>query len=149
MIHGMKPMDAQRRTSMSARQCFRPTALSFLLVLVGLLVFRSPAFAQPAPEVLAIGLDEFGTFCGYEPSESGDNPDEVLVRSEVNTFYMYVGVETEEEADRLVAMPLGTPIMYNFWVVRYYSELGGEMYTNVFFKSFMEGEGAEPGLCGN
>jgi hypothetical protein len=118
-----------------------------MALLIGFITITQ-AQAQPdPPQTLATAKDEEGVFCGFEESESGDSPDTITVQVGPETYYLSVGVETQEEYDQLVGLDIGSPIEYDFSVINYYNESGGERETYVFIKKLHSSSPPNIGVC--
>jgi hypothetical protein len=82
----------------------------------------SEAILAAEARLLYNSSDETGFFCSFEPSESGDNPDSVLVTNQKGVFYLFVGHLSEEEWSLVATMNADTPIKYDVQVIFDYNE---------------------------
>jgi hypothetical protein len=58
-----------------------------------------------------------------------------------------MGVQTQEEYDQLANLAIGTPIKYDFSVINYYNESGGERETYVFIVKLHSFDSPNATLC--
>ncbi|MDR1309399.1 MAG: hypothetical protein LBL95_05825 [Deltaproteobacteria bacterium] len=119
-------------------------AMTAALCLAGAALAQDPDLSPP--RTMAIAKAQEGVFCGYEESESGDNPDYVSILMDGNVYDFYAGV-SREEYDLLAQMPLGTPVLFNFSVINYYSEPGGGRFTDPFIVAVKVNGQPKMALC--
>ncbi|MDR1085180.1 MAG: hypothetical protein LBP22_10080 [Deltaproteobacteria bacterium] len=118
-----------------------------LLILAVVCLAASPAYSQPEKPKLLFSGSEEGFFCGYEHSESGDNPDEILVKRGRFIFSLQAGFRTEELWKQIETLKPDVPIKFDFWVIDYFDENGGGRMTAVGVRKFEVTGDPVPGSC--
>ncbi|MDR1083815.1 MAG: hypothetical protein LBP22_02905 [Deltaproteobacteria bacterium] len=107
----------------------------------------SPAWSQQdGPKTLSSG-NSSGIFCGYEPSESGDSPDSISVKKGQKISYLSAGMKNQDEWYLIQSLKIDAPITYEYEVVNYYNESGGERETTTFITKFKVSGEPVPGSC--
>ncbi|MDR1081642.1 MAG: hypothetical protein LBQ79_11975 [Deltaproteobacteria bacterium] len=107
------------------------TFSAFLMAATVMLV-RAPALpAQPEPLVVFEDTGLTGTFCGYEESESGDNPPTMTLKTEKGTFEFFTLFPEVSDYEKAEALRAGTPVSFSVRILYAYAELEGGMTTLV------------------
>ncbi|MDR1083814.1 MAG: hypothetical protein LBP22_02900 [Deltaproteobacteria bacterium] len=121
----------------------------FLLILAVVCPVASTAYGQPEkPKLLFYGSEE-GFFCGFEPSQSGDGPGEILVKRGRFIFRLWTSFSSEKLWTQLETLKPDVPLKFDFIVVNDYDESGGERTTFVGIRKFEVTGDPVPGSCKN